>query len=109
MANPTTEGNSLLDPKGSRKLLKAVPLWAIAQHGKAGQIVSQEGSSRAQRKITSLAGDQPSDEDQLKLGAGSGLRESSKHTRASDRQAPGQKIACRDTRQTLHTFGTKRL
>ena len=68
MAKPTTEGNSLLDPKGSRKLLKAVPLRAIADHGKAGQIVSQKGSSRAQREITSFAGNQASDENQLKFG-----------------------------------------
>ncbi len=33
MANPTTEGNSLVDPKGSRKLLEAVPLRAIAEDG----------------------------------------------------------------------------
>ena len=70
MANPTTEGNSLLDPKGLRKLFKPVPLRAIAEHGKAGQIASQKGSSRAQSEITSLAGNQPANEDQLKLGAG---------------------------------------
>ena len=70
MANPATEGNSLLNPKRSRKLLKAVPLWTTAEHGKAGKIASQEGSSRAQREIASFAGDQPADEDQLKLVAG---------------------------------------
>ena len=70
MANPTTEGNSLLDPKGFHKLLKAVPLRAIAEDGEAGQIVSQKGGGRAQREITSFAGDQRPDEDQLKLGAG---------------------------------------
>jgi len=48
MANPTTEGNGLLDPKGFHELLKSVPLWTIAKHGKACQITSQEGGSRAQ-------------------------------------------------------------
>jgi hypothetical protein len=40
MAEPATEENGLLDPKGYRKILEAVPLWAIADHGKAGQIAS---------------------------------------------------------------------
>src|SRR5271170_244360 len=70
MAEPTAEGNSLLDPKGSHKLLEAVPLRAIAYHGKAGQIISQEGSSRAQSEVTCLSRDQDTDENQLKLGAG---------------------------------------
>ena len=58
MAEPAAEGNSLLDPKGFHKLLKAVPLRAIADHGKAGQIVSQKRSSRAQSEITGLPGNQ---------------------------------------------------
>ena len=70
MANPTTERNSLLDPKGLRKLLEAIPLRAIAEDAEARRIVSDEASDSAQREITSLARDQPSDEDQLKLGAG---------------------------------------
>jgi hypothetical protein len=70
MANPTTEGNSLLDFKGSRELLEAVPLRAIADYGEAGQIGSQKGSYRPQSKITGLYGDQPTDENQLKFGAG---------------------------------------
>src|SRR5271163_4493284 len=57
MAKPTAEGNSLLDPKESHKLLEALPLRAIAYHGKAGQIVSQEGSSRAQSEVTCLSRD----------------------------------------------------
>ncbi len=79
MANPTTEGNSLLDPKGSRKLLEAAPLRAIADHGEVGQIVSQKGSSRAQREIASLAGDQPPTKINSSLASGSGLRGSSEH------------------------------
>src|SRR5208337_3691529 len=67
MANPTTEGNSLLDPKGFHELLKAVPLRAIAEDAEAGQIVSQKGSSRAQPKITSFGGDQSPEENQLKF------------------------------------------
>ena len=69
MAEPATERNSLLDPKGSHELLKAVPLRAIADHGKAGQVASQQGSSRAQSEITSLPGNQAANEDQLKFGA----------------------------------------
>jgi hypothetical protein len=71
MANPTTEGNSLLYLKGSRKLLKAVPFRAFAEHRKSSQTALQEGSSRTQRKIASFAGNQPPDEDQLNLGGGS--------------------------------------
>src|SRR5664280_2026271 len=70
MANPTTKGNRLLDPMGCRKLLETVPLRAITEDAEAGQIVPQQRSSRAQRQITSLAGDQSPGEDQLKLGAG---------------------------------------
>src|SRR5215831_5611317 len=70
MANPTTEGNSFLDPKGSCKLLKAIPLCAIAEDTETTCVVSQNRSSRAQREITSFAGDQASNEDQLKLLAG---------------------------------------
>jgi hypothetical protein len=70
MAKPTTEGNSLLDPKGSRKPLKAIPFRAIADHGKAGQIATQKGSSPAQGKITSLPGNQAANKNQLKFGAG---------------------------------------
>jgi hypothetical protein len=56
MAEPAAKENSVLDPKGSRKLLEAVPLRAIADDGKARQITSQEGSRRAQGKITGLPG-----------------------------------------------------
>jgi hypothetical protein len=65
VAEPATKENSLLDPKGSRKLLKAVPLRAIANNGKAGQIASQEGSRRAQSKITSLPRNQAANENQI--------------------------------------------
>ena len=70
MANPATEGDGLLDPKGSYELLKAVPLRAVADHGKAGQIVSQKRGSPPQSKITSLPGDQAPNENQLKFAAG---------------------------------------
>src|SRR6266550_6296383 len=70
MADPPAERNSLLDPKGSHELLKAVPLWAITDHRKAGQIAAQKGSRRAQSKITSLPGNQPTNENQLKFGVG---------------------------------------
>jgi hypothetical protein len=69
MAEPAIEGSILLDTEGSRKLLEAVPLRAIADHCKAGQITSQKGSRRAQSKITSLPGNQPANENQLKFGA----------------------------------------
>src|ERR1700674_3148109 len=70
MANPTTEGNSLADFKGPRELLEAVSLRAIADNDKEGQIGSQEGRYRPRSKITGLYGDQPTDENQLKFGAG---------------------------------------
>src|SRR5437868_6419424 len=63
MASPTTEGDSPLDTKGSHKLLEAVPVQSVADHGKAGQIASQKGGSRAQPEITSFAGDEPTDKD----------------------------------------------
>jgi len=69
MANPTAEGDGFLDFKGSHELLEAVPLRAIADNCKAGQIASQKRSGRAQREVTSFAGDQPTDKDQFKLGA----------------------------------------
>src|SRR5207302_8397855 len=70
MTEPPAEENSLLDPKGSHKLLKAVPLRSVTDHRKAGQIAAQKGSRRAQSKITSLPGNQAADENQLKFGAG---------------------------------------
>ena len=109
MAEPAAERNSLLDSKGSRKLLEAAPLRAIADHGKAGQIASQKGSSRAQSKITSLPGNQAADENQLKFGAGLRTARVTGTQGASRCRSPGQKTVCRDTRQTRHTFGTKRL
>src|SRR5208283_1982372 len=69
MAEPAAEENRFLDSKGSRKLLKAVPFRAIADNGKASQIILQKGSSCTQRKVTTLAGNQASDEDQLKFGS----------------------------------------
>src|SRR5206468_8649624 len=55
-------------PKRPRQLLEAVSLRAIADHGKAGQITAQKGSRRTQSKITSLPGNQATNEDQLKFG-----------------------------------------
>ena len=66
-------------PRDRRELLEAVPLRAVAEHAEVGQIVSQEGSSRAQSKITSLAGNQAADENQLKFAAVLRLRVSSEH------------------------------
>ena len=66
----TAERNSLLNPKRFRELLKAAPFWAIAHHGKASRIVSQKGSRGAQREIASFQRNQPSNENQLKFGAG---------------------------------------
>src|SRR4029453_19492078 len=40
MAEPAAEGNSLLDPKGSCKLLEAVSLGAVADHRKPGQVAT---------------------------------------------------------------------
>jgi len=63
VAEPAAKRDRIPDSKRSRKLLEALPLRAIAKDDEAGQIVSQEGSSRAQREITCLAGDQPADKD----------------------------------------------
>jgi hypothetical protein len=54
VAEPTGEGNGLLNPQGSRKLLEVVPLHAIAGHGEAGQVISQKRSRGTESKITSL-------------------------------------------------------
>src|SRR5437867_2054791 len=48
MPEPATERNALLDPKGSRELLKAVSLRPVADDGETGQIPSQKRSSSAQ-------------------------------------------------------------
>ena len=110
MANPTTEGNSLLDLKGSRKLLKAVPFRTISEHGEASQTASQEGSSRAQRQIASLCRESaPRRRSTQVLAPGSVLRESPEHREATDAVLRDKKQSCRDTRQTRHMFGTKRL
>src|SRR4029453_13784272 len=68
MTEPAAEENSLLNPKRPRQLLEAVPVPAITNHGKAGQIAAQKWSRRAQSKITSFSGNQATNEDQLKLG-----------------------------------------
>jgi hypothetical protein len=54
MAEPAAEDNSLLDPKRFHKLLEAIPLPAVADHGEARQAVPQKRSRRAQGKIASL-------------------------------------------------------
>src|SRR5262249_55298413 len=68
MAEPAAERNILLDPKRSCKLLEAVSLRTITDHGEAGQVTAQKGSCRAQSKITSFPGNQAANEDQLKFG-----------------------------------------
>src|SRR6266576_1111074 len=70
MTEPAAEENSLFNPKRPRQLLEAVPLWPITHHRKAGQVAAQKGSRRAQSKITSLSGNQPTNENQLKFGVG---------------------------------------
>src|SRR5271157_781187 len=71
MLEPAAKGNSLLDPKGSRKLLEAVPLRAVADQGEVGQTASQKGRSRAQTDVASFAANKAAHENQLKFGAGS--------------------------------------
>ena len=109
MADPAAEGNSLLDPKGSRKLLETVPLRAIADHGEAGQIASQKGSRRAQSQIASLAGNQAPDENQLKFRAGLRTARVTETQGASDARLRDKKQFVAIRRQTRHRFGTKRL
>ena len=109
MAEPAAERNSLLDSKGSCQLLEAVPLRAIADHSKAGQITSQKGSSCAQSKITSLPGNQAANENQLKFGVGLRTARVTETKGASDAGLRDKKQLCRYTRQTRNTFGTRRL
>ena len=109
MAKPTTKGNSLLDPKGSRELLKAVPLRAIADHDKASQIASQEGRSRAQSEITSFPGNQARQRKSIQVWRRAPDCAGLGNTRNGSIRSPGQRTVCRDTRQTRHKFGTKRL
>ena len=109
MANPTAESNSLFDLKRSRKLLKTIPFWAIADHDKAGRIVSQKGGSRTQREITSFAGDQISDEDQLELSPGLRAARVTGTPRASDARLRDKKQFVAIVRQTRRKFEMKRL
>src|SRR5579872_1998606 len=68
MANPTTEGNGLLDTKRSCQLFQAASFRTISERGEVSLTSAQQGRSRPQRQIASLARYQPADEDQLKLG-----------------------------------------
>jgi hypothetical protein len=68
VAEPTGKDDSLFDAKGSHEFLETLPLRSIANHGKAGQIPSQDRSCGTQCKITSLSWNQSADENQLKLG-----------------------------------------
>ena len=109
LADPATEGNSLLDSKRSCEILDPIPVRSVPDHSEVSQTVPQEGSGRAQGKITRLAGNQAADEDQLQFAAR--LRTA----RVGDTQGlidPGlrdKKIACRDIGQTRNRFATKRL
>src|SRR5260370_38748539 len=69
MADPTTEGDALLNPKGLRKLFEAVSLRDITDNCEAGHVASQKRRGCAQREITSLSGNQAANENQLKSGA----------------------------------------
>ena len=75
MAEPTTEETAFSIPRTS-SAARGGSAPGHRRPRKAGQIASQKGSSRAQSKITSLSWNQAANENQLKLGAGSGLRES---------------------------------
>jgi hypothetical protein len=70
MAKPATKGDSVRDPKISRKLLKAAPLRAIAHKREVSQITSQKGGSRAQTEVASFSPNQTAYKNQLKFRAG---------------------------------------
>src|SRR6266481_4559928 len=53
VAYPSTEGNILVNSKGSCKLLKAVSLRSVTDDGEAGHIALQKWGSCAQCEITS--------------------------------------------------------
>src|SRR5713226_9460614 len=69
MAQPAAEDNRFLDPQIFSQLLKPVPLRPIADHGKAGQVVLQQGCSCAQSQIASLPRNQTANKNQFKFGA----------------------------------------
>ena len=87
-------------PRDLRELLKAFPFRAVTDHGEPGQTGSQKWSSSAQRKIASLQRNQAANENQLKFGPGSGLRESSEHT---ERSMPGSGIKNSLSRYTANS------
>jgi hypothetical protein len=74
MANPTAEGNSLLDPKGPRKLLKAAPLGTISEHGEASQPASQRGAAARNARSQPLQGISPPTKINSNLAPGSVYR-----------------------------------
>src|SRR5947208_11529663 len=98
MAKPTKKRDSVRDPKISRKLLKAAPLWAIADKREVSQTTSQKGGSRAQTEVASFSANQAAHEDQLKFGAG--LRTA----RVSDTQGTSNAIL-RDKEQLIAIGG----
>src|SRR6266576_3550450 len=84
MSEHSAERNSLLDSKRFRELLKAAPLRAIADNGKVGQVASQEGSRGAQCEITSLQGNQPTDENQFKFAVALRTAQGARTKRTAD-------------------------
>src|SRR5262249_9574163 len=84
MTEPAAERNSLLDSKGSYKLLEAISLRTITDHCKASQITAQKRSGRPQSKITGFPGNQAANEDQLKFGPRLRITRISVTQRASD-------------------------
>src|SRR5437016_3262943 len=98
MTQPAAEENGLLNPKRPCQLPEAVPLRAITDHGKAGQIASQKGRSCAESKITSLAGNQAANENQLKFSPRLRTTRITVTQRASDARL-------RDEKQFVAIFG----
>ena len=101
MAKPATKGDSVRDPKISRKLLKAAPLRAIADKREVSQTTSQKGGSRAQTEVASFSANQAAHENQLKFRAG--LRSA----RVSDTQGTSNAIL-RDKEQLVAIRGKLR-
>src|SRR5947199_9610638 len=101
MAKPTTKGDSVRDPKISRKLLKAAPLWAIADKREVSQTTSQKGGSRAQTEVASFSANQAAHKNQPKFRAG--LRSA----RVSDTQGTSNAIL-RDKEQLVAIRGKLR-
>ncbi len=86
MADPATEGNILLDPKGFHKLLEVAALRAIADDGKGAKSLRKRGAAARKARSQAFRGTKPPTKIRSSFAPGSGLRVSGKH---NDSAMPG--------------------